>query len=156
MQCKKTNVNCMLLQQFKDPETVAQKCKDADLRKWITEMSIWCRCSSSKILLLAWTLLTPGAISNSAITASLFFRLATSSSVSVPSMVTANLPAPGGRLWPPFRLAVATSRRGWTATACGSGSSASTLAGAITCTPTSCSSHTEMVRQHLASKITFC
>ena len=30
-----------------------QQLENADLRKWITEMSIWCRCNSSKILLLA-------------------------------------------------------------------------------------------------------
>ena len=50
-----------------------QQSEQSDLRKWTTEMSMSCLLRSSKTRLLACTLLTPSAICNSTIAASLFF-----------------------------------------------------------------------------------
>ena len=62
-----------------------------------------------------------------------------SSSDSAPSTDTTKRPAPSGSLMPPLLMADAASFSDNKATACGSGSVCSACAGAMTCTPTSCS-----------------
>mmetsp|Transcript_28469 Transcript_28469/g.62660 ORF Transcript_28469/g.62660 Transcript_28469/m.62660 type:complete len:274 (-) Transcript_28469:941-1762(-) len=106
---------------------------------WMTGVLISWLLMTSNTRREAWMRLTPSAMLSSTTTGFRVLRAEISSVVSVPSTSMARRVEPSGSFTPPALCALTASLRVCRVTAPGRGSAASTAAGTMVCTVTSCS-----------------